>query len=187
MKKKTLFWILGIVIVALVVLIGGKKAGIFGETKRGKEVEIAKITPIDIIETVAATGKIQPEVEVALSSEVSGEIISLPIKEGQEIKKGELLVKINPDLIQAAVSQSQAGLQNIKAQLAQAEASARNAKANYQRNKTLFDKGVISKLDWDRSIAEYEGAQANVESAFYSVKSAAASLKQSKDLSLIHI
>lgn len=87
MKKKTLFWILGIVIVALVVLIGGKKAGIFGETKRGKEVEIAKITPIDIIETVAATGKIQPEVEVALSSEVSGEIISLPIKEGQEIKK----------------------------------------------------------------------------------------------------
>tara|TARA_B100000497_G_scaffold125658_1_gene162578 strand:+ start:464 stop:1738 length:1275 start_codon:yes stop_codon:yes gene_type:complete len=181
MKKKTLFWILGIVIVTLVVLIGGKKAGMFGETNRGKEVEIAKITPIDIIETVAATGKIQPEVEVALSSEVSGEIISLPIKEGQEIKKGELLVKINPDLIQAAVSQSQAGLQNIKAQLAQAEASARNAKANYQRNKTLFEKGVISKLDWDRSIAEYEGAQANVESAFYSVKSAAASLKQSKD------
>ncbi|MDA9290421.1 efflux RND transporter periplasmic adaptor subunit [Flavobacteriaceae bacterium] len=181
MKKKTLFWILGIVIVTLVVLVGGKKAGMFGKTKRGKEVEIAKITPIDIIETVAATGKIQPEVEVALSSEVSGEIISLPIKEGQEIKKGELLVKINPDLIQAAVSQSQAGLQNIKAQLAQAEASARNAKANYQRNKTLYDKGVISKLDWDRSIAEYEGAQANVESAFYSVKSAAASLKQSRD------
>lgn len=88
MKKKTLFWILGIVIVTLVVLIGGKKAGMFGETNRGKEVEIAKITPIDIIETVAATGKIQPEVEVALSSEVSGEIISLPIKEGQEIKKG---------------------------------------------------------------------------------------------------
>ena len=153
----------------------------FGKTKRGKEVETAKITPIDIIETVAATGKIQPEVEVALSSEVSGEIISLPIKEGQEIKKGELLVKINPDLIQAAVSQSQAGLQNIKAQLAQAEASARNAKANYQRNKTLYDKGVISKLDWDRSVAEYEGAQANVESAFYSVKSAAASLKQARD------
>jgi len=181
MKKKTLFWILGIVVVALVVLIGGKKAGMFGETNRGKEVEIAKITPIDIIETVAATGKIQPEVEVALSSEVSGEIISLPIKEGQEIKKGELLVKINPDLIQAAVSQSQAGLQNIKAQLAQAKATARNAKANYQRNKTLYDKGVISKLDWDRSIAEYEGAQASVESAFYNVKSAAASLKQSKD------
>ena len=109
------------------------------------------------------------------------EVIELLVKEGQEIKKGELLVKINPDLIQAAVSQSQAGLQNIKAQLAQAKATARNAKANYQRNKTLYDKGVISKLDWDRSIAEYEGAQASVESAFYNVKSAAASLKQSKD------
>jgi len=93
MKKKTLFWILGIVIVTLVVLVGGKKAGMFGKTKRGKEVEIAKITPIDIIETVAATGKIQPEVEVALSSEVSGEIISLPIKEGQEIKKRRITCK----------------------------------------------------------------------------------------------
>jgi HlyD family secretion protein len=181
MKKKTLFWILGIVTVAVIVLIGGEKTGMFGKTQRGKEVEMVKITPIDIIETVAATGKIQPEIEVALSSEVSGEIIELPIKEGQEIKKGELLVKINPDLIQAAVSQSQAGLQNVKAQLDQAEASARNAKANYERNKTLFDKGVISKSDWDRSIAEYEGAEANVKSAYYSVQSAQANVKQSRD------
>lgn len=181
MKKKTLFWILGLLLLAVLVLVGGKKAGLFGKTKRGKEVEIAKITPINIVETVAATGKIQPEVEVALSSEVSGEIIDLPIKEGQQIKKGELLVKINPDLIQAAVSQSQAGLQNVRAQLAQAEANSRNAKANYDRNKTLFDKGVISKLDWDRSVAEYEGAEANVKSVYYSVQSAAANLKQSRD------
>ncbi len=181
MKKKTLYWLLGIIAVLLVVLVGGKKAGLFGNTNKGKEVEIAKITPIDIIETVAATGKIQPEVEVALSSEVSGEIIELPIKEGQQIKKGELLVKINPDLIQAAVSQSQAGLQNVRAQLAQAEASERNARSNYDRNKVLFEKGVISKSDWNRAVAEFEGAQANVKSAYYSVQSAAANVKQSKD------
>ncbi|GEQ85294.1 RND transporter [Patiriisocius marinistellae] len=181
MKKKTLYWILGIVVVALVVLVGGKKAGLFGKTNKGKEVEIAKITPIDIIETVAATGKIQPEIEVALSSEVSGEIIELPIKEGQQINKGDLLVKINPDLIQAAVSQSQAGLQNVRAQLAQAEASERNSRSNYDRSKSLFEKGVISKSDWDRAVAEYEGAQANVKSAYYSVQSAAANVKQSRD------
>jgi HlyD family secretion protein len=181
MKKKTLYWILGFVVILAVILVGGQKAGLFGEQKRGKEVEIASIKPITIIETVAATGKIQPEVEVALSSEVSGEIIDLPIKEGQEIKKGELLVKINPDLIQAAVSQSQAGLQNVRAQLAQAEASERNAKLNYDRNKSLFDKGVISKQDWDRSVAEFEGAQASVKSAYYSVQSAAANVKQSRD------
>src|SRR5690606_41499320 len=71
---------------------------IFGKTGNFKEVEISKIEPITIIETVAATGKIQPETEIKISSEVSGEIIALPIIEGQQVKKGDLLVKINPDL-----------------------------------------------------------------------------------------
>ena len=78
-----------------------------------KEVEISKIEPIEIIETVAATGKIQPEIEVKLSSEVSGEIIELPVKEGQIVEKGELLVRINPDLVQSALNQSQAGFNKM--------------------------------------------------------------------------
>ncbi|MFT7073308.1 efflux RND transporter periplasmic adaptor subunit [Patiriisocius sp. Uisw_017] len=181
MRKKTLYWILGITIVLILVLLGLSKTGVIGSQKKGKEVEVAKIVPINIVEMVAATGKIQPEVEVSLSSEVSGEIIDLPIKEGQQITKGELLVKINPDLIQAAVSQSQAGLQNVRAQLSQAEAGERNAHANYDRNKSLFEKGVISKAEWDGSIADFESAQANVKSAYYSVQSAAANVKQSRD------
>jgi HlyD family secretion protein len=179
--KKTLIWITIIAVALVILLVAGKKMGLFGEGGDMTEVEITKIEPIDITETVAATGKIQPEVEVNISSEVSGEIIELPIKEGQEVEKGDLLVKINPDLIQAAVSQSQAGLQNVRAQLNQAEAALKNSKANYQRNKELFDKGVISKSDWDQSIAEYEGAQANVQSVYYSVQSAAANVKQSRD------
>jgi HlyD family secretion protein len=181
MKKKTLFWVIGLIVLFCVALVAGNKAGLFGNKKRGKEVSIAKIAPIDIVETVAATGKIQPEVDVALSSEVSGEIIELPIKEGQQVEKGQLLVKINPDLSQAAVSQSQAGLSNVRAQLSQAEANERNAKANYDRNKSLFDKGVISKSEWDRSIAEFESAEANVKSVYYSVQSAAANVKLSRD------
>src|SRR5690554_801429 len=181
MNKKTLIWISVVIIALIVLLIGGKKAGWFGKSNNFREVEISKIEPIDIIETVAATGKIQPETEIALSSEVSGEIIELPLREGQTVEKGDLLVKINPDLIQAAVSQSQAGLQNVRAQLAQAEASETNAKLNFDRNKVLFEKGVISKSEWDRSVADYEMAQASRKAAYYSVQSAAANVKQSVD------
>ncbi|MDC7999416.1 efflux RND transporter periplasmic adaptor subunit [Aequorivita todarodis] len=181
MKKKTLLWIITVVVLLIILLIVGKKAGWFGKSGDYREVEITKIEPINITETVAATGKIQPEVEVALSSEVSGEIIELPIKEGQTVEKGDLLVKINPDLIQAAVSQSQAGLQNVRAQLSQAQASEKNAKLNYERNKALFEKGVISKAEWDKSIADYDMAQANAKAAYYSVQSAAANVKQSVD------
>ncbi|MCG2430697.1 efflux RND transporter periplasmic adaptor subunit [Aequorivita xiaoshiensis] len=181
MKKKTLIWIVVAVVLLIIILIFGKKAGWFGKSGDFKEVEITQIELLDITETVAATGKIQPEVEVALSSEVSGEIIELPIKEGQTVEKGDLLVKINPDLIQAAVSQSQAGLQNVRAQLAQAEASKKNAQLTYERNKTLFEKGVISKSEWDKSVTDFDMAKANVKAAYYSVQSAAANVKQSVD------
>ncbi len=181
MKKSTLIWIIVIVCVLLGVMIGGKKAGWFGKSGNFKEVETKKIEPITIVETVAATGKIQPEVEVKLSSEVSGEIIELPIKEGQQVKKGDLLVRINPDLVQARLTQSQAGLQNVKAALTQAEASLKNSELNYNRNKSLYEKGVISKAEWDKSVTDYEVAQANVKSAYYNVQSAAANVKQSSD------
>jgi len=181
MKKKTLIWIIIIAVALILVAVAGKKMGWFGKSGNFKEVEVTEITPLTIIETVAATGKIQPEVEVNLSSEVSGEIIELPVKEGQQVAKGDLLVKINPDLIQAAVSQSQAGLQNVRAQLSQAEASLKNARANYDRSKGLFEKGVISKSDWDRSVADFEMAQANKEAVYFSVQSAAANVRQSRD------
>jgi len=181
MKKKTIIWIIVIVIILLAVLLGGKKAGWFGKSGKFKEVEVTNISLIDIVETVAATGKIQPEVEIKLSSEVSGEIIELPIIEGQQVKKGDLLVGINPDLVQALVDQSQAGLQNVKAQLTQAEANLNNLKLNYDRNKALYEKGVISRSDWERTFTEYEVAKANAKSAYYNVQSAESSVKQSRD------
>lgn len=181
MKKKTLIWLLVIIALLSIVAIYGKKQGWFGDDGKYKEVEITKIEKLKIVETVAATGKIQPEIEVKLSSEVSGEIIELPIKEGQKVEKGDLLVRINPDLIQAVVNQSQSGLQNVRAQLTQAEASLKNSKSNYERSKSLFEKGVISKSDWDTSIADYEMSQAQVQSAYYNVQSASSNVKQSRD------
>ncbi|WP_179339161.1 efflux RND transporter periplasmic adaptor subunit [Winogradskyella ludwigii] len=179
--SKTVKIVIGIVVVASIVLIAGKSMGWFGKKGNFKEVTVKEVTLQDIVETVSATGKIQPEVEVKISSEVSGEILELPFKEGQEVKKGDLLVRVNPDLIQSAVSRSQASYQNVRAGLEQAEANLKQAKADYERNKTLFNKGVISKADWDRSIAAYETSVAGKSSAYYSVQSAAATVNEAKD------
>ena len=179
--SKTVKIILGFVVLMLILLIAGSKMGWFGKKGNLKEVTVKEVTLKDIIETVSATGKIQPEVEVNISSEVSGEILELPVKEGQEVKKGDLLVRVNPDLIQSAVNRSQATYQNVRANLEQAEATLKQAKADYDRNKVLFNKGVISKADWDRSIASYETAVAGKSSAYYSVQSAAASVTEAKD------
>ncbi|WP_033957661.1 efflux RND transporter periplasmic adaptor subunit [Psychroserpens jangbogonensis] len=179
--SKTVKISLIVVVILIAALVLGKAMGWYNTKGNFKEVEIKKVALVDIVETVSATGKIQPEVEVKISSEVSGEILDLPFKEGQQVKKGDLLVRVNPDLIQSAVSRTQATYQNIRAGLEQAEASLKQAKADYERNKSLFDKGVISKADWDRSTASYETAVAGRSSAYYSVQSAAASVNEAKD------
>ena len=181
MSKKTLIIVITAVVLLILVLIVGKKAGWFGKSGNFKEVETEKVMLMDIVEKVSATGKIQPEVEVKISSEVSGEIIDLPFKEGHQVKKGELLVRVNPDLIQSAVNRSQATYQNIKAGLEQAEASLREAKLNYDRNKQLFEKGIISKSEWDKAVSGYEIAQASQQSAYYNVQSAGASVNEARD------
>lgn len=181
MKKRTIYIIVAVAIVLVVVLVVGKKAGWFGKSGNYKEVEITEITTIDIVESVSATGKIQPEIEVKLSSEVSGEIIELPVAEGQQVEKGDLLVRVNPDIYESNLQRSEAGLQNVRAGLAQAEANLREALANYERNQALFEKGIISKAEWDRIVSAYEVAQANRQSAYYNVKSSAASVNEARE------
>jgi HlyD family secretion protein len=155
MSKKTTYIVIGASIVLVIGLIGLSKAGLLGDNKKGKEVEIATVSEMTIIETVSATGKIQPEVEIKISSEVSGEVIELPIKEGQTVKKGQLLARINPDLYTSSLNRTVAGLSNTKAGLSQADASFKEAQANYNRNKTLYEKGIISKSEWDRVVAPF--------------------------------
>ena len=168
-------------IALILLLVIGSKMGVFGKKGNFKTVTTQKVTLIDIVETVSATGKIQPEIEVKLSSEVSGEIIELPIVEGQQVKKGDLLVRVNPDIYQSSLNRSQASLQNVRAGLSQAEATLKESKATYERNKTLFEKGIISKADWDKAISSYEIAQANKQSAYYNVQSASATVNEAND------
>ena len=181
MSKKKIYILVGVVVTLIIVLITLKSKGIIGGNDNSKQIETAKVDEITIIETVSATGKIQPEIEVKISSEVSGEIIALPIKEGQVVKKGDLLVKINPDLYTSGYNRTISNLSGSKAGLNQADANFNEAKATYDRSKTLFDKGIISKSDWDKAIAAFEGAKANKESAYYNVQSANATVKEAKD------
>ena len=181
MSKKTTYYLIGAAIILVGVLLVLSKKGIIGNKDTGIEIEIAKADTMTIVETVSATGKIQPEIEVKISSEVSGEIIALPIKEGQVVKKGDLLVKINPDLYTSGYNRTVAGLSQTKAGLSQADASFKEAKANYDRSKTLFDKGIISKSEWEKAVAAFENAQASKKSAYYNVQSASATVSEAKD------
>lgn len=181
MSKKKIYILVGVVILLIIVLVTLKSKGIIGSNDDSIQVETAKVDEITIIETVSATGKIQPEIEVKISSEVSGEIIALPVKEGQVVKKGDLLVKINPDLYTSGYNRTISNLSGSKAGLSQADATFKEAKASYDRSKTLFDKGIISKSDWDKAVATFEGAKANKESAYYNVQSANATVKEAKD------
>ena len=181
MSKKKIYILVGVVVTLIIVLITLKSKGIIGGNDDSKQVETSKVDEITIIETVSATGKIQPEIEVKISSEVSGEIIALPIKEGQVVKKGDLLVKINPDLYTSGYNRTVSNLSGTKAGLSQADATFKEAKASYVRSKTLFDKGIISRSDWDKAIAAFEGAKANKESAYFNVQSANATVKEAKD------
>lgn len=181
MSKKTIYFLVGGAVVLIVALIGLSKAGVIRNKDEGKEVEVSKVIASTIVETVSATGKIQPEIEVKISPEVSGEITLLNVKEGQVVKKGDLLVKINPDLYTSSYNRSVSNLSGTKAGLVQSEASFKEAKANYDRNKTLYDKGVISRADWDKAIASFEVAKATKQNAYYTVQSASASVNEAKD------
>lgn len=159
------------------------------------KVTAAEVESRTIIETVIANGKIQPETEVVISSEVSGKILELPFKEGAKVKKGDLLVKINPDLAQAALDRAQAALNNARAnkasadaRLLQAEAQFKNNQSILDRNKKLLDKGAISQAEYENIEVTFETAEAevmaareNVKAASYSIQSGSASVKEASD------
>jgi len=181
MSKKTIYILLGTIIGLITLLIVLKKTGTIGNNDNSIEIETVKAIETTVVETVSATGKIQPEVQVKISSMVSGEIIALPVKEGQVVKKGDLLVKINPDLYTSGLNRTVAGLSSSKAGKSQADAQFKEASASYERSKLLFDKGIISKSDWDKAIASFEVAKAAKENAYYQVQSASATVMEAKD------
>lgn len=185
---KKLFIYIGIGIGLILVVIGAKKCGNKGTVL----VEIEKAEKRGIIQTVSANGKIQPEVEVKISSDVSGQIVDLFVKEGDVVTKGFVVAKINPEIYQAAMDQlmasvntSKANLENSRARLSQTKSNFVNIEANFNRQKKLFDQGAIAQSEYDNAKAQYESGKAeitaaeqSVNAADFNVKNAEAALKQ---------
>ncbi|MFH0866315.1 MAG: efflux RND transporter periplasmic adaptor subunit [Bacteroidota bacterium] len=177
-RKKILKYLLIALGALIIFVIIGKNAGWIGKSSETK-ISTDLVSKRTIIETVSANGKIQPEVEVKLSPDVSGEIVELYVKEGEQVQEGDLLAKINPDYylsnldrMAAAVNTSKANLATSKSSLLTTQAEYVNVKATYERNKTLYESGVISASEWDAAQAAYTVAEASVEGSKETVKAA---------------
>ena len=190
-RKKT--WII-IAVAAVVVLI---IVAIVVKNNReiGIRVATEKVVRRTIIQTVSSNGKIQPEKDIKISPYISGEVVELYVKEGDQVKKGDLLAKIDPEIYvsqfdqsEAAVNTQKANLSNSKARLAQIRAQYENAKLTYDRQEKLYQQNVISKAEFDQARAAYQVATAQVTAAEqditaseYMVKSSEAALKKSRE------
>ncbi len=195
MSKKTIRNIFLGLAVLLIGLIIARRMGWIGKSS-ATEVETAKVSRQTITETVNASGKVQPEKEVKISADISGEIIELSIKEGDRVKKGDLLVRIRPDEYQrgverarAGVNTAQANLANAKAQYLQAKVGFERSKLIFNRNKILFEQKAISPAEFENFTAEYnisqaqlEGANQGVKGAEFSLASARATLQEAQDM-----
>ncbi|GAB3202034.1 HlyD family secretion protein [Pontibacter aydingkolensis] len=193
-KSKLIPILVGVLVLLLVGILVAKKAGWIGKDE-GTEVVIAEAKKTEIVEKVSASGKIQPETEIKISPDVSGEIIELNVAEGDSVVKGQLLLRIRPDNYQsfvdaqqASVNSARANMAQTKARLAQAQANLTQAKQNYDRNKALFDQKVISQAEWQQISASYEAARQEVESlrqsvraSEFNIQNAVASLKDARE------
>ncbi|MGC8594873.1 MAG: efflux RND transporter periplasmic adaptor subunit [Candidatus Kryptoniota bacterium] len=175
-KKIFVFSGAGILLIILIaaIVIGSKKEPVI-------IVQTEKVSRRTITQVVTASGNIQPEVIVKITPEVSGEIIDLPVVEGQKVKKGQLLVKIRPDTYVAQLQQSQAYLQSQMAAVQLSKANYQYAEATYKRMQELYKKQLASDQDLENSKTQYEVAKAQYESARANVDQAQAQVKVAED------
>ncbi len=174
--SKKLKWIIGILIIIIVLLVILSKAGAFGKDE-GTKVTAEKAVVRNITETVTASGKVFPEVEVKVSPDISGEIVELNVEEGDTVHRGQVLAKIYADIYasqrdQAAsvVAQSQAQVANSQAQLGALKATLDQTEAAYNRQKTLLNQKVISQSEFETAQQAYESAKANYLAAQSGIK-----------------
>ncbi|HTM93172.1 MAG TPA: efflux RND transporter periplasmic adaptor subunit [Flavisolibacter sp.] len=183
--NKSLKWILIIVGVLAVLFVGAKMLG--GSSKTGTKVTAEKAEKRTIIETVNASGKVYPEVEVKISPDISGEIVELNVQEGDSVKRGQVLARIYADIYssqrdeaaarvtqsQATVANSEAGLNALKAQLDQ-------AKLTYDRYKKLHDEKVISDAEFEQYETQYRTAQSQYNAAQQNIRSLRAATQSTR-------
>lgn len=190
-KKKT--WIIAGSLVLVIILVVA--LALKGKNGEGVKITAEKVVKRTVIQTVSANGKIQPEKDIKISPYISGEVVELMVKEGDEVKAGTLLAKVDPEIYASAFDQSNAALNtqkaneaNARARLSQMKATFENAKTTFDRQQKLFSQNVISQAEFDQAKSAFEVAKAQVEAAEqdikaseYMVKSYEAALKRSKE------
>ncbi|OQP66825.1 efflux transporter periplasmic adaptor subunit [Niastella vici] len=186
MKKKKLLWIILGLVILVIGLVGLKSAGVIGK-EEGLKVAIEKVERRNITETVNASGKVYPEIEVKVSPDISGEIVELQVKEGDSVRKGQVLAKIYADIYSsqrtqaaAEVSRQQAMVDNSKAQLESLRSSLELAKTTFERQKQLLGEKIISKAEYDQALNSLQTAQANYNAAQQNIRSGEAGIASSR-------
>jgi HlyD family secretion protein len=191
-SKKKMWIIIAVLAVVAAIVVA---ALIKGKNNEGTKVATEKVINRTIIQTVSSNGKIQPEKDIKISPYISGEVVELYVKEGDPVKKGDLLAKIDPEIYisqfdqsEASVNTQKANLANSKARLAQLKAQLENAKLTFDRQDKLFQQNVISKSEFDQAKSAYQVAQAQVtageediHASEFMVKNSEAALKRSKE------
>lgn len=190
-RKKKIFIIAGAVVVLIIIILAIKK----GKSSEGLRVVTEAARNRNLVETVSANGQIQPVMDVKISPYISGEVVALYVKEGEYVKTGQKLAKIDPKIYistykqsKAAVETAQANEASSQAQIALAKAQFIKAKLDFERNEKLYKNQVISQSDFESSQSAYQVAQANVQAAEenykasqFRVKTAQAQLAQAAD------
>lgn len=179
MKKLLKIFALFIVVVAVVAIVGSQ-FGLFDRGPSTKDVQTQKAELRTITQLVSASGRIQPEVQVIIRPDVSGEIIELNVKEGDFVREGDLLLRIKPDLYQAQIDNLQATLLSQMARMEQARANKLQAEVEYLKNKELFERNVISQLAYSQSKNNYEAQVANFRASEFQIESARAQLRRAE-------
>ena len=179
-KSKKPFWfILGATV--LVVVLGVAAAMKNRGEGKGTLVTTEKAVRKTITQIVTATGKIRPEVEVKISPEVAGEIIELPVKEGQQVKRGDLLVRIKPDYYQAQLEQQQAALASARAASVLSQAQLKKAEQDFKQANDLYEKKLISDSEFIAAQTNLNVARADYESSLAQIRRAEGSVTQAED------
>jgi HlyD family secretion protein len=175
-KKLFIFGGIGVLILALIIIafVGGSKDDII-------PVQVEKVMKRNITQTVSATGTINPEFKVVITSEVTGEIVQLPVKEGSVVKKGDLLIAIRDDQYRAQVQQSEANLNQAKASLLQAKANLDKLTSDYNRTKELYAKKLASESDLETAKSNYLSAEGSFDAANANIQQTQAALKVQND------
>ncbi len=182
-RKKIIWYILGALVLVVIVVLAVKK----GKSSEAQKVAVEKVVRRNIIETVSANGKIQPAKDVKISPYISGEVVQLYVKEGNFVKKGQKLAKIDPKIYissfqqaEAAVKTTEANQANAKARMAQSQAQYTKSKLDFARSDELWKKQVISDADYDAARSTYLVAKAEVKAAEESFKASKFQVKSSK-------